>query len=450
MDQTDILKAIYDGVMVVDREGRIIFANAGYQRIFRVSVDKVIGRMLAEIEPTSVVLEVLRTGKPLLDLPTHVVSAGVDIVNTATPIVGSEGVAGAVVIFRDATEIVALKDLTTRYYSELQELRNRLLDVGDLASDSPQMRRILELAHRVALVDSTVLLTGESGVGKEMVAKLIHRSSPRHDGPFVVINCGAIPENLMEAELFGYEKGAFTGAGPKGKPGMLEVADHGTLLLDEVGELPLGLQVKLLRVIQGQSFLRVGGVKPISVDVRFLAATNRDLQAMMKQRLFREDLFYRLNVVSLRIPALRERRNDIARLVRTFLDKFNKRYQCTKQLLPSVLDFFERSYDWPGNIRELENLIERLVVSCPEESIGIDNHVLTDYLSLNGEKVTSVVVNGMTSLREGRDIVERELILKALRELGSGRSAARVLGVDHSTIARKAKKYGIDLTREAT
>lgn len=445
MEQADVLNAIYDGVMVVDRDGRIVFANPGYERIFHVSADKVVGRLLTEIEPTSVVLDVLRTGKPVVDLPTRVVSAGVDIVNNVTPVMENGAMAGAVVLFRDATEIAALKDLTTRYYAELQELRTRLLATEDLVSDSPQMRRVVELAQRVALVDSTVLLTGESGVGKELVSKLIHRSSPRCDGPFVVINCGAIPENLMESELFGYEKGAFTGAGPRGKAGMIEVADRGTLLLDEVGELPLGLQVKLLRVIQEQTFLRVGGVKPISVDVRFLAATNRDLQAMMKQRLFREDLFYRLNVVAIRIPPLRERRDDVALLVHTFLDKYNARYHGQKRLMPDVLHFFEKDYDWPGNIRELENVIERLVVSSPEDSIAMDDQILKDYFSLPNEKRRSIVVNDVIPLREGRDILERELIQKALGHAGSGRSAAKILGVDHSTIARKAKKFGIDL-----
>ncbi|MHB8765449.1 MAG: sigma-54 interaction domain-containing protein, partial [Deferrisomatales bacterium] len=385
MEQTSILSSMYDGVMVVDRDGRIRFANSGYERIFGVAPDRVVGKMLADLEPASVVLEVLRTGRPLLDQPTRVVSAGVDIVTNVTLVVEDGVTAGAVAVFRDATDIVALKDLTTRYYSELQELRSRLLATGELVADSPQMQRVSELAQRVALVDSTVLLTGESGVGKELVSKLIHRSSPRRDGPFVVINCGAIPEHLMESELFGYEKGAFTGAGARGKAGLLEVADRGTLLLDEVGELPLGLHVKILRVIQEQSFLRIGGVKPVTVDVRFLAATNRDLKAMVKQRLFREDLFYRLNVVAVHIPPLRERREDVAKLVQTFLHKYNGRYQRTKKLMPDVLRFLEKACDWPGNIRELENVIERLVVTSPADAIGMDDPVLIDYFDLRKE-----------------------------------------------------------------
>lgn len=446
MEQTDVLRAIFDGVMVVDQEGKILFANPGYERIFRVDAAKVVGRNLQDIEPTSPVLEVLKSGKPLVDQPTRVVSAGVDIVANTTVVERDGAVTGAVAVFRDVTDIVTLRELTERYYSELQELRGRFVASEEFVSDSPKMQRVLELAQRVALVDSTVLITGESGVGKEMVSKLIHRTSSRGEGPFVVINCGAIPENLMESELFGYERGAFTGAGPKGKAGLLEVADGGTLLLDEVGELPLGLQVKLLRAIQEQRFLRVGGTEPISVNVRFLAATNRDLQDLVLQRLFREDLYYRLNVVALRIPPLRERRDDVARLVQHFLDKNNARYQRSTRLLPDLLHFFERSYDWPGNIRELENVVERLIVSSPEDRIGMDDPIVSDYFGLHAEKRQSVVVNDVVPLREGRALLERELIRKALHQCGSARSAAGILGMDHSTIARKARRYGIPLS----
>ncbi|MFU8857847.1 MAG: sigma-54 interaction domain-containing protein [Deferrisomatales bacterium] len=445
MDQSAVLQSIHDGLMVVDAGGRIVLANPGYERIFGVSADKVVGRMLAEIEPTSVVLDVLRTAQPVVNQPTRVVSASVDIVTTVTPVREGDVVTGAVAVFRDATDIAALKELTTRYFAELQELRSRLLATDELTSGSPRMQRVLDLVQRVALVDSTVLLTGESGVGKERIAKLIHRLSPRVEGPFAAINCGAIPETLMESELFGHEKHSFTGAGPKGKAGLIEVADGGTLLLDEVGEMPLTLQVKLLRAIQEQTFLRVGGVKPVSTNVRFLAATNRDLQSMVKQRLFREDLFYRLNVVAIRIPPLRERREDVARLTQTFLDKYNTKYRRQTRLLPDVIGFFEKSCEWPGNIRELENVIERLVVSSSEVAIGMSDDVLVEYFGLGGEKRQSVVVNDVVSLREGREILERELIHRAVGRFGSGRSAAKVLGVDHSTVARKAKQYGIDL-----
>ncbi len=442
--ESNILDSIHDGVMVVDTDSTIVYANPAYTRSFGVPVNKVLGRKLSDIEANSRVLEVLRTGKPIVDDPSHVESVGIDIVANITPIYQAGTMVGAVAVFRDVTEVMVLKDLTTRYFSELQQLRTQLLSMDNLVLDSPQMLRVVELIQRVAMVDSTVLITGESGVGKEMVAKLIHRTSERKDGPLVVINCGAIPENLLESELFGYEKGAFTGANPQGKPGMLEVASHGTLFFDEIGEMPLSLQVKLLRVLEEQRFTRVGGVRPVEVDVRFLAATNRDLMYMVKQKTFREDLFYRLNVVSVNIPPLRERKKDIARLVRVFLHKFNLKYHLNKRITPEVIRYFEDSYSWPGNVRELENIVERMVVSSPNETITLGEEVLTDYFTRPGSEEARVVVSGLMDIRQARALLERDLIQKAMEVCGSTRSAAKALGMDHSTVARKAKKYGYE------
>ncbi|GAB6171129.1 hypothetical protein JCM15765_06070 [Paradesulfitobacterium aromaticivorans] len=443
MITTNIMDSMHDGVMVVGMDSTILYANPAYTRCFGVQVGKVLGRKLSEIEPNSRVLAVLRSGKPVVDDHSHVVSVGIDIVANITPVLEQGKMTGAVAVFRDATEVMALKDLVTRYHSELLELRTRLLDVDDVVWDSPAMRRVSELAQRVAMVDSTVLISGESGTGKEVVAKLIHRLSQRHDGPMVAINCGAIPENLLESELFGYEKGAFTGAVREGKAGLLEVADKGTILLDEIGELPFSLQVKLLRVIQELRFIRIGGVKQVKVDVRFVAATNRDLKIMVKQGTFREDLFYRLNVVPIHIPPLRERKRDIAGLVRAFLKKYNEKYHREKRILPEVVRYFETAYDWPGNVRELENIVERLVVSCCDDTIRLDDEVLKDYFDLQGDEDKRVIVSGLMNLKKARELVEREIIQKAAQVFSSTRGAAEALGMDYSTIARKAKKYGI-------
>lgn len=443
MITNNIMDSIHDGVIVVSMDSTILYANPAYTRCFGVQVGKVLGRKLSEIEPNSRVLAVLRTGKPVVDDHSHVVSVGIDIVANITPVFELGKMTGAVAVFRDATEVMALKDLVTRYHSELLELRTRLLDVEDVVWDSQAMRRVSELAQRVAMVDSTVLISGESGTGKEVVAKLIHRLSQRHEGPMVAINCGAIPENLLESELFGYEKGAFTGAVREGKAGLLEVADKGTILLDEIGELPLSLQVKLLRVIQELRFMRIGGVKQVKVDVRFVAATNRDLKIMVKQGTFREDLFYRLNVVPIHIPPLRERKRDIAGLVRVFLKKYNEKYHREKRILPEVVRYFETSYDWPGNVRELENIVERMVVSCCNDTIRLDDEVLKDYFDLQGDEDNRVIVSGLMNLKKARELVEREIIQKAAQVYSSTRSVAEALGMDHSTIARKAKKFGI-------
>ena len=444
MITNSVLDSIHDGVIIVAMDSTILYANLAYTRSFGVEVGKVLGRKVSEIEPNSHILDVLRSGKPVVDDHAHIVSVGIDIVANITPIFELGKMTGAVAIFRDATEVMALKDLVTRYHSELLELRTRLLDdVQDVVWDSPAMRRVSELAQRVAMVDSTVLISGESGTGKEVIAKLIHRVSQRHEGPMVVINCGAIPENLLESELFGYEKGSFTGAGREGKVGLLEVAKKGTILLDEIGDLPLSLQVKMLRVIQELCFMRIGGVKQVKVDVRFIAATNRDLKAMVKLGTFREDLFYRLNVVPILIPPLRERKRDIASLVRVFLHRYNDKYHMEKKILPEVIRYFETSYDWPGNVRELENVVERLVVSSPSEIIKLSDEVLSDYFDLQGDQKSLVSVNGLMDLKKARELLEQELIQNAAQVFSSTRSSAEALGMDHSTIARKAKKYGI-------
>jgi len=457
-----ILGAIYDGVMVVDARGTIVYANPAYTRIFGVPVEKVLGRRLAEIEPASRVLEVLRTGKPLIDDPAYVVSAGVDIVTNITPIYESGTLAGAVAIFRDQSEILSLQEklktilgevektrnLASRYFTELQELRARFLDIGDLIFSSRQMQKIIELVLQLANVDSTVLITGESGVGKEIIAKLIHRTSRRSKEAFVTVNCGAIPENLLESELFGYERGSFTGASREGKPGLLEVANHGTIFLDEIGELPLILQVKLLRVIQEQKVMRIGGLKPVELNVRFLAATNRDLKEMVANRTFRHDLFYRLNVVSIHIPPLRERRRDIVPLTRLFLDKYNRRYGLQKKLVPGVYRCFEQ-YAWPGNVRELENLVERLVVCTKNEVITLDDEHLARYLN-PVEKEEAVVVNEVLPLKKAREMVEKNLLARALTLGGTSRAAAKILAVDHSTVVRKARRYHLNLVEQCT
>lgn len=444
----NILNSIYDGLVVVDAESRILYANPAYSRLMGVPVGKVLGKKLSDIEPQSRILEVLRTGKPLVDDPSHVHSVGIDIVTSITPLFEGEKLVGAVAIFRDVSEVLALQeklrlalDEVEKSTRELQELRARFLQADDVVYKSAAMRKLVDLALRLAKVDSNVLITGESGVGKEVFAKLIHRASPRADGPFVVINCGSIPETLLESELMGYERGAFTGAKAEGKKGLLEIANGGTLFLDEVAELPLSLQVKLLRVIQEQQFRRVGGTKLIKVDVRFLAATNKDIKALVQQRLFREDLYYRLNVTSLNIPPLRERREDIEPLVRFYLDHYNRRYKLKKRLHPEVLRLFQ-GYAWPGNVRELQHLVERLVVSSPTEVITLQDETLRDYFgeSMAGEQV---MVTGLLPLREAQEQLEKQLIAEALKLQGSIRKAAPHLGVDHSTLVRKIKKYGL-------
>ncbi|MCL6611339.1 MAG: sigma 54-interacting transcriptional regulator [Peptococcaceae bacterium] len=457
----NILNSIYDSVLVVDAGSTILFANPSYTRTFGVPVQKVLGRKLSDIEPGSQILKVLETGKPIVDDKQWINSVGIYIVTNITPVYDGDKLAGAVAVFRDASEMLVLqeklkktehevnkvKNLSERYFSEVLELRNRMLEIKDMVFESPQIKRVLDMVLRVATVDSTVLVTGETGVGKEIFAKIIHRGSRRSNGPFVAVNCGAIPENILESELFGYEKGAFTGAGKDGKIGLMEVAQGGTLFLDEIADLPLGLQVKLLRVLQERKITRVGGLRPIDVDIRIIAATNKDLKDMVKQRIFREDLYYRLNVVPISIPPLRERKEDIVPLTQFFLQKYNKKFSASKRLTTEVFHFFE-TYAWPGNVREMENLIERLVVCSKYPEITLNDETILEYF---GERICNegqIAFDGMMELQEARSIVEKQLIKKAIDFYGSARKAAGALGVDHSTILRKAKKYGISVNKD--
>jgi len=306
------------------------------------------------------------------------------------------------------------------------------------------MEQVVNKALRVSGVDSTVLITGESGVGKEVIARTIHTNSSRAEGPFIQINTGAIPENLQESELFGYERGSFTGANKEGKPGLMELANGGTLLLDEVGDMPMNLQVKLLRAIQEQEIYRIGGRVAIKLNIRIISATNKNLKKLIEENKFREDLFYRLNVVPLEIPPLRERKSDILPLAKHFLDKVNARYSVQKYLSSEVCKLLEE-YDWPGNIRELANLVERLAIMSEQDAILPDQLPSSLFVRLAPSSIR-VSIDKIVTLKQAREIVETELIIKALKEYHTLRRTGEILGIAHSTLLRKARALGISYT----
>lgn len=310
--------------------------------------------------------------------------------------------------------------------------------VGDYCvMRSKLMQNLYETIDNVAKYDSTVLLLGESGVGKELLVKRIHDMSQRRQGPLVRINCGAIPENLMESEMFGYEKGAFTGAFNQGKIGLIPLANGGTLFLDEIAELVPSIQVKLLRVIQERHFYTIGGVKPVKVDVRFIAATNQALTNMVRAGKFREDLYYRLNVIPIKVPSLKERKEDVSQLIDFFLAKLNARYGMNKAMTPKAIAALTR-YDWPGNIRELENTIERLLVTIPSDTI---TEQLIPVEIRN--KVQELPPSSGTPLKDLLADYEYHLIQTALEKYHSLSRASKELGVDISTLSRKCKRYRI-------
>ncbi|MCA1987727.1 MAG: sigma 54-interacting transcriptional regulator [Desulfarculus sp.] len=369
---------------------------------------------------------------------------------TGTPVLGpGQEVLRVVINLRDVTELKSLEEQIKRLASQAPDREKACApnQLGGVVAESPQMNALVELCLRVARVDSTVLLTGESGTGKDVLARLIHRLSLRHNKPFVAINCAAVPDSLLESEFFGYERGAFSGADKDGKPGLFEEADGGTLFLDEVGELPLALQVKLLKVIQEQRFRRLGSVKDRALDLRVIAATNRDLEEMVQKGQFREDLFYRLYVVPINIPPLRERREDIMPLAMNFLQACNRKYGVSRTLSQELLRALEGN-PWPGNVRELQNTIERMVVTADADTLE-PRHLPSDLAPASPCPPPGLWLPEGLSLREIRELVERQVIERAIASGDNLRAIARRLGVSHSTVLRKAQKLGVREGEEA-
>ncbi len=375
------------------------------------------------------------------------IRGGKKILVTGNPIFNENGeIAFVVTNDRDISELDHLRGqlqeaqaLAKGYSSKLSELEMKGIDLSNIIFRSEEMQRIVEMALRVATVDTTVLLLGESGVGKGMVAKLIHKHSDRNLGPFIRVDLAGIPDSLVESELFGYEKGAFTGAKPEGKPGFFELANKGTLFLDEIGEIPLSTQSKLLRFLEDHEIIRVGGTEPKEIDVRVIAATNKKIEEMVAANTFRKDLYYRLNVVPIHIPPLRERRDDILPLIFHFLEKFNESYRKKKKISPKAIETLLQ-YDFPGNVRELANLVERLVVVTEENHIE-PKDLPTSVSSYTSNALPASLSAEDASLKESLKRYETILIEKALHKYGTQREAAKALRVDQGTISRKLKKY---------
>lgn len=455
-----LLENSYDGIILADAES-ILNVNASFGRITGIAPSTLLGKRITDLDTErhiclsaiSEVIRLTRFHRKTLTLQRRLMS-GNEIFLTGTPVLDSHGqIVREVVNIRDITELKSLED-------QIKKITTICPDPWDeaaaeegnafqgIVAESPSMRRLLDLVLRVSRVDSTVLLQGESGVGKDVLARLVHRLSERQEDPFVSVNCGAIPESLLESEFFGYEKGAFTSAARTGKAGLFEQANGGVLFLDEVGELPLNLQVKLLKVLQDRRCRRLGGTRGIDLDLRIIAATNRDLRKMVSEESFRMDLFYRLYVVPIEIAPLRERQEDILPLALMFLKHFNRKYDANRTLGHELMLVLE-DHDWPGNVRELQNLVERLVVTADEDVLRV-KHLPPSITKGNGPDFPAFRLPGSLNLKNAREAVEREVIREAMARAGNTRQAAKLLGVDHSTVVRKAQRYGIDLPRVAT
>jgi len=448
-----VFESSFDGLYIADGNGITLRLNKAFERITGINGREFLNRNVEDIVEEGIVSEsvtaqVLKQRQPVTIIQLYA-KTGKTTLATGTPVFDKKGNIFRVVCnVRDVTELNMLKQrleqvegLSEHYEKQLRTLRLQYAGSGKMVVRSPRMRDLMETIIRVAQVDSTVLITGESGTGKELLAETIHANSARKDGPFIKVNCGAIPESLLESELFGYDAGAFTGARKEGKAGYFELANGGTLFLDEIGDLPLNLQVKLLRVIQSREIVRVGGIKPLKVDIRIVAATNRNLVDMVRRKEFREDLYYRLNVVPVNVPPLRQRKEEIPSLVVHFLQVFNRKYKQVKRISPEVIDLF-MEYDWPGNVRELENLMERLVVITPSDTITVQD-LPSHFGNLAKDWSNKVHVLDIVPLREAVESVEKQILEKAYVQFRTTRQMARALKVDASTVVRKAAKYGI-------
>ncbi|MDR2819262.1 MAG: sigma 54-interacting transcriptional regulator [Desulfovibrio sp.] len=446
-----IIESAFDGIYVTDGQGVTLRINESYERITGLKRVEVVGfnmRDLVErkVFDQSVTINVLESGKPSSVIQT--ISNGATVLASANPLYDSTGkIVRVVTAVRDLTELNRLRDelsqadhLKNQYKEELLKLRQDSFDSMEIIAQSAAMRNILDLALRVSSVDSTVLILGESGAGKEIIASFIHRHSGRSDKPFIKINCAAIPEQLLESELFGYVRGAFTGASKEGKAGLFEAADGGTLLLDEIGDLPMSLQVKLLRVIQEKQMKRLGSNTPRDVDVRILAVTNQNLSERVGQKLFREDLYYRLNVVPIHVPPLRERKEDILVMVHSFLEKYCKRHNRRRELHPAVIPML-LDHSWPGNVRELENMMERLVVTVAERTITTKD-VPAPLGKQESPPSARPPFEGKT-LKEMLDHVEAAILRNAFAKHRTTRNVAKILDINQSTVVRKAKAHGL-------
>jgi PAS domain S-box-containing protein len=441
-----IISSSYDGMFITDSAGVVLRVNDAYERITGIQSSEILGKNMKNLITEgyfdeSVTLLVIE--KRTIITINQTVKGDHKILVTGNPIFDEQGELFRVVTnVRDITELTDLQcqlmqtqEQTLKYKAELSHLRSLQIQDKDLISRSSKMMQIIDLAMKVSGVDSTVLIHGESGTGKEVIAKCIHKYGKGAGKPFIKINCVAIPEQLLESELFGYEEGAFTGAKKEGKVGLFELAQNGTLFLDEIGDLPLLLQVKLLRAIQEKNFMRVGGTKTISINARIIAATHRNLTQMIKEMTFREDLYYRLAVVPIYLPPLRERKEDIPLLIMHFIEKFNQRFQYNKKIASSVICKLV-DYSWPGNVRELENVIERMIVMAPHEEITID--VLPEAILHR-----SFLPRQGTKLKDAVAQTEVYVLNQAYKEYGCWQKVADVLALNRATIFRKVAKYGL-------
>jgi PAS domain S-box-containing protein len=455
-DMLEFCNLLRVGVWITDGDGFTIMVNNESCNTGGLTGPEIVGRHMIDLKEVgfveeSITLKTLESGKP--ETIMQALGDGNEILASSQPVHKNGQIEYVITTERDITETQMLKSLLEekdkenfKHAKEIEYLKSaNLARFGEVIAVDPVSKQIVNNAIRVANLDTSVLLTGESGTGKEAYANLIYKNSNRVDKPFIKVNVAALSENIIESELFGYERGAFTGADKNGKIGFFELANKGTIFLDEIGDLPLHLQPVLLRVIQEKEIIRLGGLKPISLDVRLICATNVDLKKAISEGKFREDLYYRLAVMPIEVPPLRLRRMDIAPLAAEFMDMFNKEYKLNKFLTPSAIETLER-YDWPGNVRELQNVIERVAITFAGDEINkfqIERLLYPRVGAVNSLSNASVMDEKESTLDEKLCNYEKGIIENALATCANATEASRLLGIDKSTMSRRMRKYGI-------
>lgn len=443
-----ILESLHNHVLVTDGKGIILKAHELFEELCGVTADEIVGTSVYDAErrglfrPSAVAIA-LRTKKKIVIL--QKTSSGARFLVNAVPFFDYNNKIVRVLTYSSTMDELSnirhlygeMRDLENkmkRYSSEIKKIRERETIFPHIAAESPKAKNLVKLSTKMAEVDINLLITGESGVGKNVFAKLIHQQSSRKEEPFIEINCGAIPESLLESELFGYKPGAFTGALREGKLGMIELAQNGTLFLDEIGELSLNLQVKILKVIQEKVLMQIGSTEPTKIDCRIIAATNKDLQKEVRDGNFREDLYYRLNVVPIHIPPLRERSEDILALIDLFLVEANKKYDKQKKFSSNAIEIMLH-YKWPGNVRELKNIIERMVITVEEEKIS------SSVLPLELQYIAPTMIYEGKSLKQMKEMLEKDIVTKAYEKFNTTVDVAKHLKITQATASRKIQKY---------
>lgn len=439
-----VLDYIQDAIIIEDEKGTTIWLNQAAEDLYHMKREDSIGKDVTFLENAGVIstsVSKLAIEKKDTVSILHSNKEGKNLLTTGTPFYENGSIKRIIVTSRDITELIQLKNRIEDVQAALDELSQNKIFYGDVIANSPSMFNVLQLTKKLSQIDSTVLITGESGVGKGIIAKLLHETGKRKNFPFVKVNCGAIPENLLESELFGYESGAFTGSRKEGKKGLFEMAQNGTIFLDEISELPYHLQVKILQVIQDKEIQRVGGIDTIEVNARIIAATNKDLKSMVNEGKFREDLYYRLYVVPIHIPPLRERQEDIIPMVRHFLQKYNNKFNDNKRMDTNTIALLIK-YHWPGNVRELENIIERLVITTKNNIILPEN--LPTYMFKNDGNSGEITLSPIMNLKKALEETEKQMIKNASEKYKTTRQIAKILGISQPSVVRKMQKYGID------